>query len=155
TLVYRIEQVLLIHVPSGIVLQHVVAEDAPSADPDQVGAMLKALDAFSREAFRLQDRNVHLDELSIGDMKLWINWDPGIAIAALVRGIAPRQVGDLIRETRERIALAHRAELIAFASDVSPFRNTRPELEQCLQEHRTEAPHRAQIILALLGLFFF
>jgi len=151
TLIYKVEQALLIHAPTGLVLQHVVAEGAPSQDPDQVAAMLDALDSFSREAFRPQPAGVHLHELRLGDLTVWVDWNPSVALAVVVRGSAPRQLFDIVRETRERIYLDHRAELTSFIADVSPFGRTRPALESCLQEQRQQAARRGQLLLAVLA----
>ncbi len=147
TLIYRVEQIFLLHVPTGLVLQHVVAEEAPSADPDQVASMLSALDAFAREALESAP-GVHLRQLAIGDLTLQLNWDANIAVVAVTRGAAPMQLSELLRETRERVYLAHREDLATFMSDVTPFARARPTLEECLGEQLREPPHRAHIVLA-------
>ncbi len=151
TLVYRVEQAFLIHTNTGLVLQHVVAEGAPSTDPDQVASMLSAIDSFGREAFEPEPAGVHLHEFALGDLTVWIDRDASIAVAVVIRGRAPRSLLDLIAETRERILLEHRAAIASFVSDVAPFSVTRPPLEQCLREQRTEARRRGPIILAVLA----
>ena len=152
TLVYRVEQVFLIHAESGLVLQHVVALNAPSADPDQVGAMIDAIDAFLREAFRPQPAGVHVSELMLGDVTVCIDWAPPIVVAAVVRGVGPRHLFDTLREARERIYLAHRTDLAEFVSDVRPFERARPSLEACLHEQHQAPPRRAQVILSVLAV---
>jgi OOP family OmpA-OmpF porin len=162
TLVYRVEQVFLIHSGTGLVLQQAVAEGAGVKEPDQVASMLEAIDSFVREAFRPQPTGVHLSSLQFGDLTVWVDRDPSIAIAAVVRGVAPRDLGNLLRETRERIYLSQQVQLASFQSDVSPFAPTRPILEQCLREQRRRPPQRAHIWLAVvaalvmiaLGAFF-
>jgi OOP family OmpA-OmpF porin len=152
TLVYRVEQVLLIHAPTGLVLEHVQAEGAPAEDPDQVAAMLNAIDAFSRDAFRPRPAGARLHELAFGDLKVWIDWDPSIALAVVVRGVAPRALLELVSETRERVHLAHREDLARFVADITPFQTTRPALERVLLEQRQPPPRRGQIVLAVLAL---
>src|SRR5262249_42769406 len=50
-LVYRVEHVFLMHRETGLVLQHVAASDVLAEEPDQISAMLTALDSFARDAF--------------------------------------------------------------------------------------------------------
>lgn len=152
TLVYRVEQAFLIHTNTGLVLQHVVAEGAPSADPDQVASMLSAIDSFGREAFEPKSAGVHLHEFALGDLTVWIDRGASIAVAVVVRGRAPRSLLGLMAETRERIVLEHGAAIAGFVSDVAPFGTTRPLLEQCLREQRTEARRRGPVILAALAV---
>lgn len=153
TLVYRVEQVFLIHANTGLVLQHVVAEGAPAADPDQVASMLSAIDSFGREAFEPKSAaGVYLHEFALGDLTVWIDKAGAIAIAVVVRGMAPRSLLELVGETRERIILEHRAALARFVSDVEPFAATRPLLERCLREQRLRARRRGPVILAVAGI---
>lgn len=162
TLVYSVEQVFLIHPGSGIVLNHVAAKDADARDPDQVAAMLEAIDSFMREAFQPQPASVHLTHLRVGDLTVWVDRDPSLAVAAVVRGVAPPEFSESLREVRERIYLSHRKELFGFQSDTSPFSTARSTLEGCLCSVRNAPPRRAHIWLAMaatiivlsLGLFF-
>ncbi|HVJ14349.1 MAG TPA: OmpA family protein [Polyangiaceae bacterium] len=149
TLVYRVEQVFLIHSESGLVLQHVAAEDLPAADPDQVASMLTAIDTFGREAFEPTQTGAYLHEFAMGDVRVWIDRGPMIAMALVVRGVAPRTLLRSMVETREKISLEWHADLKSFVVDTKPFTVTRPLLEQCLLEQRTKPPQRGWL-LALL-----
>lgn len=152
TLIYRVEQVFLIHTKTGLVLQHLVAEGAPAADPDQVASMVSAIDSFGREAFEPKPASgVYLREFALGDLTVWIDRGGAIGLAIVVRGMAPRSLLELVGETRERILLEHRAALASFVSDVTPFTATRPLLEQCLREQRIQARRRGVIVLAVLA----
>jgi OOP family OmpA-OmpF porin len=149
TLVYQVDEVFLIHPTTGLVLLHVVRENGGVQQPDQVASMLEAIDSFVREAFRPQPSGVHLTHVEIGDLTLWLDRDASLAIAAVVRGIAPREYGDLLREVRERIYLNYQGELARFQSDVSPFATALPLLERCLHSARRPPAARAHIWLAL------
>jgi len=155
TLVYSVEQIFLIHPGSGLVLQHVVADGAVAKDPDQVAAMLEAIDSFAREAFRPQPSSVHLNQIQVGDLTVWVERDASLAVAAVIRGVAPHDFGELLREARERIRLSHRKELARFRSDVSPFLTTRPTLERCLRSVRQVPARRAQLWLAMASVLIF
>jgi OOP family OmpA-OmpF porin len=150
TLLYRVEQAFLIHAGSGLILSHVVAADVPSVDPDQVAAMIDAIDSFVREGFRPQPATAHVREFAFGDLSVWIEWGPPVAVAAVVRGNAPRELKESLREVRERIALQQHDALASFVSDVAPFERARPLLESCLLEQRQRPPQLAQWILPAL-----
>jgi len=155
TLVYSVEQVFLIHPGTGFVLMHVRAKDAGAKDPDQVAAMLEAIDSFVREAFQPQPSNVHLTQVRVGDLTVWVDRDASLAVAAVIRGVAPPDFSESLSEARERIYLSHREQLVHFQSDVSPFNTARPTLDRCLRSARQPPPRRAHIwltIAAVLGL---
>lgn len=149
TLVYRVEQVFLIHSETGIVLQHLLASGVEQQAPDQVAAMMAAIDAFAREAFRPLPPGAHLREFQIGDVVVWVERDPWVTVAAVIRGVAPRDLCEVLREARERIYLTHRDDLARFTMDVSPFVATQPVLERCLRVQRLPPPRRARIWLAV------
>src|SRR5688572_13021139 len=52
TLVYRVEQALLIHRPSGLLLQHITAPGTSAHDADMVSGMLTAIRAFVGDSFK-------------------------------------------------------------------------------------------------------
>src|SRR5919199_6774053 len=54
TLVYRVEQVFLIHRTTGLMLQHLVGEAAVVQDADLVSAMLTAIQSFVQESFPVE-----------------------------------------------------------------------------------------------------
>ncbi len=150
TLVYRVDQVFLIHSDTGLLLHHVQRAAAAAGDaPEQVAAMMSAIDAFASEAFRGLAPGAHLRHFKVGDLTLWVERDPFVTLAALVRGTAPEAFAEVLRETRKRILLAHHAELASFRADVAPFATARPVLEECLRVERRPPPRRAQVVLAL------
>ena len=149
TLVYRVEEVFLIHPATGLVLERVAAQGAGVLEPDQVASMLVAIDSFVRESFAPLPAGVHVGRIEFGDHVLWIERSPDVGVAALVRGVAPHAFGNLLRETRERVHLLLRDELERFASDVSPFSVTRPLLERCITVQRRPSPRRAQLWLPI------
>src|ERR1700720_282821 len=52
SLLYRVEQVFLIHRETGLVLNHVVAPAVATQDPDMVAGMLSAIQQFVRDSFK-------------------------------------------------------------------------------------------------------
>ena len=140
TLLYRVEQVFLIHRETGLLLQHVVAPGAESQDADMVSAMLTAIQDFMRDSFKTPEGE-QLEDIKIGERTLWVEQGPQAIMAAVVRGQAPRDLRVLFQETLERIHFQFGGALEAFSGDATAFAATRPLLEDCLQ---TELDPRAQ-----------
>jgi OOP family OmpA-OmpF porin len=148
TLVYRVEEVFLIHTDTGLVLEH--ASSGPGVrSPDEVASMLAAIDSFLHEAFRPLADPAHLRLFEAGDLTVWVDRGAPATVAAVVRGVAPRALGGVIREARERISLELAAPLTDFQDDVAPFVAARPELEACLQEQRRAPAPRSRAWLAV------
>jgi OOP family OmpA-OmpF porin len=136
TLKFRVEQVFLIDTRSSLVLQHVVIPELQAQAPDQVAAMLTAIDSFSREALGPVSDETHLDRFELGDRVVWVERAPTITVTAVIRGGAGVEFGRQLREVRERIFLAHEQDCAHFHGDPSPFEKSRPELESLLQSER-------------------
>ena len=90
SLLYRVEQVFLIHRETGLVLNHLVAPTvaAQAQDPDLVAGMLSAIQQFVRDSFKSKDSE-SLASLNIGDLQVWVEESPNAILAAVVRGHAP------------------------------------------------------------------
>jgi hypothetical protein len=65
TLIYRVEQVFLIHKHTGLLLQHVAGPAATSGDPDMISSMLTAIQDFVHDAFTVRSDEV-LDTFRVG-----------------------------------------------------------------------------------------
>src|SRR5580698_1981608 len=69
SLLFRVEQVFLIHRETGLVLNHVVAPSAPAQDADMVAGLLSAIQQFARDSFQSGTTenlgNMTFDELQI------------------------------------------------------------------------------------------
>ncbi|XXX73584.1 OmpA family protein [Sorangium sp. So ce134] len=144
-MVYRTEQLFLVHRGTGIVLEHVSAEDIPYRDPDQVSAMLTAIDAFAHDAFRTDAR---LQRFCVGDLTGWVEHGPSALLVAIVRGVAPQAYQTVLGEALERVHLAYGDELADFRGDRAPFSGTRELLSTCLQQQRKPLPRRGRAALA-------
>ncbi|MDH4176203.1 MAG: hypothetical protein OEW31_02790 [Thermoleophilia bacterium] len=131
TLLYRVEQVFLIHADTGLVLQHVAAPDVPTEDPSLVAGMLTAIQDFVRDSFGAGERET-LDEFEVGELVVWIARGPEAVIAAVIRGTPLPIVRTTLEEQLERVHLTHREALQAFDGDASAFADTGASLEDCL-----------------------
>ena len=141
TLVYRVEQVLLIDRRTGLLLQHVEADSAPAQDADMVSGMLTAIRDFAHDSFRVSEDGA-LETLQVGDVAVWIEQGPQAILAAMIRGTAPRELRTAIQESLEYVHAYHADALRDFNGDATPFNAVRPALEALLQAQyrRREKP---------------
>ncbi len=87
TLVYRVEQLFLLHRDSGLVLRHVFAPGVVVQDVDLVSGMLTAIRDFVQDSFGGGQDS--LESLRVGDLGVWIEQAPHTVLAAVVRGNPP------------------------------------------------------------------
>src|SRR4030095_4688427 len=132
TLVYRVEQVFLIHRETGLLLQHVSAGSAVVKDADMVSGMLTAIQDFVQDSFKT-GKGDELETLQVGDLTVWIEQGPMAILAGVMRGTAPQELREVFQETLERIHLQYGSSLNEFSGDASKFDGTRPLLEECFQ----------------------
>ena len=132
TLVYRVEQVFLIHRKTGLLLQHVSATSAGVQDADMVSGMLTAIRDFVQDSFG-GGREQSLDSFKVGDFTVRIEQGPEAVLAAVIRGNAPPELRPLLTETIEAIHLEQAEALANFQGDADAFDRSRPRLEVCLK----------------------
>jgi outer membrane protein OmpA-like peptidoglycan-associated protein len=135
TLVYRVEQVFLIHRKTGLLLAHVSATSAGVQDADMVSGMLTAIRDFVQDSFG-GSREQSLDSFKVGEMTVRIEQGPEAVLAAVIRGNAPPELRSLLTETVEAIHLDQADALANFQGDASPFERSRPRLEACLKRQQ-------------------
>lgn len=131
TLVYRVEQIFLIHKNTGLLLQHLVANQVTSQDPDLVVAMLTAIQDFIKDSFSVQKTD-QLQSLRFGELRIWITEGPQALLAATIRGNPPQELRLSLQTAIEKIHLKLSREMKDFAGDAKPFQVCQPYLESCL-----------------------
>ncbi len=162
TLVYRVEQIFLIHSKTGLLLQHVTADHVATQDADMVSGMLTAIRDFARDSFggRLDDT---LDTFRVGELTGVIEHGPHAYVAAVVRGVRPPELRLTLQRALETIHLQQTADFERFHGDASIFDDTRPVLQECLEARfrESDAPvsYRkwwigASLVAALLAGWF-
>jgi hypothetical protein len=92
--------------------------------------MLNAIQTFMGESFAHSEK---IDRLCVGDVQVWIQSGPQADLAAVVRGSAPPELEQVLRNAVDRIhcELAH--ELDIFPTTGTEIEAARPYLEACLQ----------------------
>ncbi len=151
TLVYRVEQVFLIHKKNGLLLQHIVAPQVAIQDPDLVSAMLTAIQDFAKDSFNTHKEDA-LHSLYFGELMIWIEEGPQAVLAGIIRGNAPRELKLLFQDAIEKIHQRLNRELIAFDGDTEPFADSRPFLQACLtSQYKERDKKNSPYALTLLG----
>ncbi|MBK8312994.1 MAG: OmpA family protein [Acidobacteria bacterium] len=137
TMVYRVEQVFLIHKESGLLLQHAAANSVATQDADIVSGMLtairEAIKSFARDSFGSEQENL-VNKLDIDDLEVWFEQGPRAVLAVVIRGNAPESLRtEHFIPACEAIHNEMREPLQLFDGDTEPFEIARPHLEECLQ----------------------
>jgi outer membrane protein OmpA-like peptidoglycan-associated protein len=152
TLLYRIEQVFLIHRKTGLLLQHVRANTSEGADAQMVSAMLTAIRDFAQDSFRTGEHE-SLESFEVGDLSVWIEQGPEAIVAAVIRGNAPKEYRRTLQDAVERVHLQFGEALTTFDGDARAFDAARPILEECLHsELRADESSRSRLLPALAAL---
>ncbi len=162
SLVFRVEQLFLIHRQTSLELLHVTADPAMGKDSDMVAGLLSAIQDFAKDAFAAGEDSA-LEEFRVGELQVWIAPGRSAYLAAVVRGNPSRELRSTLDETIERIHVLKGSALANFQGDAAVFEPLRPELEACLRAQYTTAksdrrPIRAWVTLgtavavAVLGL---
>jgi flagellar motor protein MotB len=137
TLVFRVEHVFLIHRKTGLMLEHVAADQVSAKDPQLVSGMLSAIQDFVRDSFD-ESALGGIDTLRLGEFLLWCEEGPLAFLAAVIRGNPPENLHGVLREALDSIHDEDRTALENFDGDVAAFANVRARLERCLAQQ--EAP---------------
>ncbi len=132
SLLYRVEQVFLIHKKTGILLQHVAIDSTETRDSEMVSGMLTAIQDFVHDSFQTSE-DATLDALKVKDLSVWIENSPDTILAAVIRGSAPLNLREIFLQAIEQIQFDQRRDLQLFEGDTTVFDDTKPVLQECLQ----------------------
>lgn len=145
SLVYRVEEVFLIHRNTGLVLSHAAAPDVTQIDTDMLAGLLSAIEQFAKEAFRAE-HSESLDSFQVGEKPTWVEAGPHAILAAAFRGNAPSEFRLRMRHVLEEIHARYGAVLERFDGDAAPFRTTEellvPLLEKGVRETEPSAKEK-------------
>ncbi len=130
TLVYRVEQVFLIHAETGLVLGHAVNDGADSRDADMVSAMLTAIQDFVRDCFT--GGGGDLDSIRLGEFNIYMEKSPQAFLACVVRGTPPADFRSRIQANFDLMLVECSDAMAAFNGDTAPFFGLQRRLDDCL-----------------------
>jgi OOP family OmpA-OmpF porin len=150
SLLYRVEQVFLIHRQTGLMLQHVVTDPTISQDGDMVSGMLTAIQDFAHDSFKLPSEET-LETLQVGELTVWVEQGPLAILAGVIRGNAPEDLRSTFTAALESIHYEQVDVLEDFAGNTTPFEASRPHLEACLQAQYKSRRDKSSPLLWLLA----
>ena len=131
TLVYRVEQLLLIDPETGLLMTNVSSVEGD--DAGLVSSLLTAIQDFLRDSFQHDSasgsnlRTMHTNELTV-----WMQHGSKAILAVAIRGEPPIRIREDLQVTLERIHVEHGELLNQFDGDTDVFEPLRPELEDLL-----------------------
>lgn len=159
SLVFRVEQVFLIHKKTGLPLCHVVAPAVAMEDPSLVSGMLSAIQDFVRDSFHAP-QGQSVEKLQVGELEVWVEEGPHAVVAAVIRGMAPPAYRSVLVEAVERVHRKFAQQFQKFQGETAPFVSATEDLTPCLEARYREKqslrpkPYMlvfACVLLVLLG----
>lgn len=133
SLLYRVEQVFLIHHPSGLLLLHRTASGVIAKDGDMVSGMLTAIGDFARDSFEeTPGDGSELNTVQIGELRIWVRHAPHSALAAVVRGVAPPDLKVLLDKQLALIEQDFGEPIEHYQGDPSTVQGAAPHVDACL-----------------------
>jgi OOP family OmpA-OmpF porin len=130
SLVYRVEQVFLVHAETGLLLAHV--PEGSLGDADLISSMLTAIGDFVNDSFEPK-KTGELRAFAAGDLTVLVEPGPQANIAAVVRGTPPETLPIKLQTTLETIHLQWSNPLASFDGNCAAFETTHPLLEECVE----------------------
>jgi outer membrane protein OmpA-like peptidoglycan-associated protein len=130
SLLYRVEQVFLIHRETGLLLIDKAAEVSVINDADLVSAMLTAIQDFVKDTLGSRAGDA-VEAIEAGEFVIWIQQSPQLILAGLIRGAPPKALKGVFESVLQNICSAHADALVKFNGDVSPFRPCQKDLAAC------------------------
>lgn len=138
---FQVQQVLLIHKETGLMLEEVEAEKVAFQDPELISAMLTAIEDFVKDSFATdQEKNKFLDSVKVGNLNLWIEDSPQTVLACVIQGNAPKNLRAQMANVQRLIHRQYSSQLKAFSGDRTPFESTKPNLKTCLLSQSKPKP---------------
>jgi len=137
TMVYRVEQVLLIHNLSGLLIDSVYASDAIKRDSDAVSGMLSAIESFMHDSFN-SEQDEKLNRVRLGNHIIYLAHGPSATLASVVSGVATPEYQTRMRNVVEQLHAKKPDALRKFKGDKKGITGVTPLLDTCLRSHYKE-----------------
>ena len=131
-LVYRVEQVFLIHAETGLLLAHAAPPELKVTDADLISGMLTAIQDFVGDSFQQQEDG-KLRTFSVGELTVIVEPGPQAVLAAVVRGQPPESLLVRLQEKLETVHFQFAAAFADFSGNAAPFVPAQAMLEECLE----------------------
>src|SRR5208283_1244493 len=149
SLLYRVEQVFLIHRAAGLLLAHRVADTAVIKDADMVSGMLTAIQDFVQDSFGANQAD-KLETAQVGKFTVWIQHGPSAILAGLLSGSPPKGLESVFQSVLETISSEYAEQLADFNGDAAPFESCQPLLAKCFMGQAPPSKSRFSPLLWLV-----
>lgn len=151
TLVYRVEQVFLIHRETGLLIHHVASDKKFEEDADVISGMLTAVRDFVRDSFA-GETDDEIESLRMGELELWVAQGPDLVLALACRGTLPAEVFTRMQEVVEWAQGRFARALEGFDGDTSAFAEADEPLRELLVARYSAAEGKRSPAKAYLAL---
>ena len=131
SLLFRVEQVFLIHRQTGLALLHASAPQAESRDAEMISGMLTAIQDFVRDSFS-GEAGDELETARVGPYNLLVAHGPLAILAGVIRGTMTPKLYPVFHDELDAVHVEQAPALAAFKGDTAPFESSRGHLERCL-----------------------
>jgi outer membrane protein OmpA-like peptidoglycan-associated protein len=131
-LVYRVEQISLVHRETSLPILHVGVDATATPHSEIIVGMLSAIQEFAPDYFKAGS-DEGLQEFRVGDLQVWIALGAQANLAAVIRGNAPRELRTCLDAAIKHVHVLRGSALAKFDGDAAAFESLRPELEPCLR----------------------
>ena len=131
SLLFRVEQLFLIHRDSGLLMEHLTAPSVQSPSPEMVASMMTALRDFARDSFRASEQD-SLVSMELGELTVWAESGPTAVLAAVIRGQPPVSYREELQRTLEDVHRAHADDIDRFGTSGVDFPLSAGLLERAL-----------------------
>jgi hypothetical protein len=153
TLLFRVEQVFLIHRGTGLLIAHESINPLHDENSDMISSMLTAIQDFVRDSFKVDDSQ-NLESIQVGSASVWLEQSPNVILAAVVEGEPPLSLRDLMRETLEEVHHRFGRMLNDFDGDTTPYKPAHRIIGQCLISEAKESSKKKGVSPALIVALF-
>ena len=130
SLIYSVEDILLIHRGTGILLLHESNDVHSLYEHDLISGMLTAVEDFMRDSWK-KDADLAVIGMD-DDTTMVVKSSPLAVVAASVKGTVTTEVHHLLEELIEEIHLKFRRELEEFDGGTNVFETALPTLEKAI-----------------------
>ncbi len=153
TLIFKIEQVFLIHSETGLLIQHLHQDNIDVGDSDAVSAMFTAIQDFVRDSFVGDDTNdkKNLNVVEVGDRTVWLEHGPYAVLACVIRGNAPLSFRNIMQNSLESIHALYGSLLQNFSGDSQELELCRSILQKTIQTEKKLEPNESRSQLIKFG----
>ncbi|MBE9563481.1 MAG: hypothetical protein IMF12_11535, partial [Proteobacteria bacterium] len=151
TLVFKVEQVFLVHSETGLLIQHLHQDNIEVGDSDAVSAMFTAIQDFVRDSFASGDDSSdqkNLNVVEVGDRTVWLEHGPYAVLSCVIRGDAPLSFRSLMQSSLESIHALYGSLLQHFSGNTEELNPCRNILQRTIQTEEKSDPvkWRSQLI---------